>query len=431
MATISIEQKKLLQLLRSRVYDDKATAVDAIKEIRFTNTSFDGAPLAVRYTTGTSVETLFVIFHNVDSETGYTIFDSATDGVLDDTSYDKTTGILTLTFKLADGNDKIVEVNLKDMLDIDDVLIASDSTKYLKLQDVTVVKYVNKNDPEDVITPEEYNNLDETEQAEYQQVTETGVELGTRMGTVAKPEISHLATQEDVDEGKAEKIGDKVVDQASVPAETGLADAEDVSEAIAEEVARLEEEIKELQADSISGVVVNGLTATVANNVASVEIKGSDIKVASSYTEVEYAEEFAKKDGVHAVAADDKISEALAKVESTVKVLVDEVLDNEEVSEKAIEALANAAGVINADGDIVYSVHTEDTILSAATSLDSADVALADAIRKVEAKSDTVVDALPEVGNSETLGANVTSEVDAVTKAKTYFVDVNFDFGTF
>lgn len=410
-----IKQKKLLQLLRSSVYETKAAAVTAIKAITFENASFDGAPLAVRYTTGTSVETLFVIFHNVDSKTGYTIFDSATDGVLKETSYDKTTGILTLTFQLADGTTKDVQVDLKEMLDIDDVVIGSGSTNYLK-----VTLGASGETGENMV-------------------------LDTKIGTVAKPAIYYADAEEynaahpeadPITEEEFEELPDEEkIKTPAVPAETGLADAEDVSEAIADEVARLEEEIEELQANSLTGVSVNGLEAEYdkegdTTHVA-VVINGDDIEVASAYTEVEYAEEFAEKEGVSAVTAEDKISEALAKVEGTVKVLVDEVLDNEEVSEKAIEALANAAGVLDADGVIVYTVHEDDSILSAATNLDSADVALADAIRKVEAKSATVVDALPEVGNSETLGANVTSEVDTETNATTYFVDVNFDFGTF
>lgn len=54
-------------------------------------------------------------------------------GVLQSSAYSTETGILTLTFKKADGGTNAVEVNLAAMLDINDVLIANDSTNYLKV----------------------------------------------------------------------------------------------------------------------------------------------------------------------------------------------------------------------------------------------------------------------------------------------------------
>lgn len=52
-------------------------------------------------------------------------------GVLTDSSYDKTTGILELTFAKADGNTNVVDVNLADMLDINDVKVADGSANYM------------------------------------------------------------------------------------------------------------------------------------------------------------------------------------------------------------------------------------------------------------------------------------------------------------
>ena len=54
-------------------------------------------------------------------------------GILDSSAYDAATGILTLTFKQADGTKRNVEVDLKAMLDINDMSIAADSTNYLKV----------------------------------------------------------------------------------------------------------------------------------------------------------------------------------------------------------------------------------------------------------------------------------------------------------
>ena len=54
-------------------------------------------------------------------------------GVLESAVYNKDTGILTLAFKKADGGTNPVEVDLAAMLDINDIMIADDSTNYLKV----------------------------------------------------------------------------------------------------------------------------------------------------------------------------------------------------------------------------------------------------------------------------------------------------------
>lgn len=54
-------------------------------------------------------------------------------GVLETSAYNTETGILTLTFKTANGGTNPVEVNLAAMLDINDIMIAADSTNYLKV----------------------------------------------------------------------------------------------------------------------------------------------------------------------------------------------------------------------------------------------------------------------------------------------------------
>lgn len=59
------------------------------------------------------------------------VSDLVANGLLKSTEYDSTTGQLTLTFAQADGSEKNEVVDLKKMLDIDDVLIADDSKDYL------------------------------------------------------------------------------------------------------------------------------------------------------------------------------------------------------------------------------------------------------------------------------------------------------------
>lgn len=54
-------------------------------------------------------------------------------GVLKTSAYDAATGILTLTFAQADGTTKAIEVDLKAMLDINDISIAEASKNYLEV----------------------------------------------------------------------------------------------------------------------------------------------------------------------------------------------------------------------------------------------------------------------------------------------------------
>ena len=54
-------------------------------------------------------------------------------GILKSSAYDAATGILTLTFAQADGTEKAVKVDLKAMLDINDMSIAENSKNYLEV----------------------------------------------------------------------------------------------------------------------------------------------------------------------------------------------------------------------------------------------------------------------------------------------------------
>ena len=62
------------------------------------------------------------------------VSDIVGNGVLKSSAYDAATGILTLTFAQADGTTKAVEVDLKAMLDINDMSIADGSTNYLDVK---------------------------------------------------------------------------------------------------------------------------------------------------------------------------------------------------------------------------------------------------------------------------------------------------------
>lgn len=61
------------------------------------------------------------------------VSDIVGNGVLKNTSYDANTGYLTLTFAQADGTNKTVDIDLRAMLDINDMSIGADSENYLKV----------------------------------------------------------------------------------------------------------------------------------------------------------------------------------------------------------------------------------------------------------------------------------------------------------
>lgn len=54
-------------------------------------------------------------------------------GLLDHTDYNENTNVLTLTFNTATGEARTVDVDLKKLIDINDVFIGTDSTNYLKV----------------------------------------------------------------------------------------------------------------------------------------------------------------------------------------------------------------------------------------------------------------------------------------------------------
>lgn len=61
------------------------------------------------------------------------VSDIVGNGVLDHTSYNKDTNILSLFFKQADGNLKEEQIDMKELIDINDIFIAEDSQKYMEV----------------------------------------------------------------------------------------------------------------------------------------------------------------------------------------------------------------------------------------------------------------------------------------------------------
>ena len=65
-------------------------------------------------------------------------------GILQGSSYNQATGILTLTFAEADGTPGTVDIDLRDMLDLGDLMVKANSTDYLQISTVDSSTDVNQ-----------------------------------------------------------------------------------------------------------------------------------------------------------------------------------------------------------------------------------------------------------------------------------------------
>lgn len=65
-------------------------------------------------------------------------------GILKGSSYNPATGILTLTFAEADGTPSTIDINLRDMLDLGDLMVKANSTDYLQISTVDSSTDVNQ-----------------------------------------------------------------------------------------------------------------------------------------------------------------------------------------------------------------------------------------------------------------------------------------------
>jgi len=129
--------------------------------------------------------------------------------------------------------------------------------------------------------------------------------------------------------------------------------------------------------NSISGVNVNGVDATITNKVANVGISGNNINV-GTYTSIEYPSVLS---GATPISGNQTINQAFSAVETTISALTQEVLNDELVTEKAIKALGNAAGTIDSNDNIKYVAPSSAKYISAATSVYDATVLLDTALQ--------------------------------------------------
>jgi hypothetical protein len=134
----------------------KLSKIEASSTIISSDKSFETA-LTLKYVaavSGGSAAHLAIVDKNGKELSTVSVSDIIGNGLLDGHTYDTKTGILTLTFKQADGTTKAEEIDLSAMLDIDDVLVGNTSKSYIKVDlsgaeqsqavfDVNIVKLEN------------------------------------------------------------------------------------------------------------------------------------------------------------------------------------------------------------------------------------------------------------------------------------------------
>lgn len=138
------------------------------------------------------------------------ISDIIGNGILDHSSYDEGSGILTLYFKTAEaGKFNEVKVDLTELFDISDISIDSDSANYLKVTITTSYHLIS--DPTKTITKEEYDKLSDDEKKLYS--VERGFSLGAKTVKVesASDTLTGLVDAYDVKQYIASQTSDLVV----------------------------------------------------------------------------------------------------------------------------------------------------------------------------------------------------------------------------
>lgn len=93
-----------------------------------------GADLTINYVASTEDSSAHITLTNGDKTHTFgsiPVSDIIKNGVLQGTSYDKNTGILSLTFNEADGSAETYKIDLHEMLDINDMKINANSSTYL------------------------------------------------------------------------------------------------------------------------------------------------------------------------------------------------------------------------------------------------------------------------------------------------------------
>ena len=179
----------------------------------------------------------------------------------------------------------------------------------------------------------------------------------------------------------------------------------------------------------VKSVNVNGVEATIADNKATVTIDGSDIKLSTDYTAVEYPSQV--QDKFTSVVTGATVDAAINQVETNLSQLVQEVLDNEEVTAAAFTEIKESVGL---DENLKYVANAKSTYIKDATSFAEADSLLDAAIKNevdsLNEKIDNVSNAAISIkeGKGISIDGNSTEKtISAVVKENDSLIEVTED----
>ena len=196
-----------------------------------------------------------------------------------------------------------------------------------------------------------------------------------------------------------------------------------------EELTDLSNRLDNLSNKTITAISVNEVGATITNKVATVTVEGDNIAVSSEYGDtVTYPTLSNTAVTFTAVEGSDKVDAAIKKLDQNVATLVQEVLNNEEVTAAALTKHNESCGF---DENANYVVNESATYISGATSLAEADNLLDAAINNVYDELQQQINqvsnnAISVVGGN---GINITSNdtektITAVAKVDDSLIEV-------
>ena len=132
--------------------------------------------------------------------------------------------------------------------------------------------------------------------------------------------------------------------------------------------------------NSINGVKVNGINGELNDvKVAELTLGAKDINLSETYVSVEYP--LVSSTEFNAVSASESIENAINKLDASIAQLVQEVLDDEEVTSAALTKHNQSCG-FNENGEYIKS--EESNYISNASSLYEADIILDNKVKEIE-----------------------------------------------
>lgn len=286
-------------------------------------------------------------------------------GVLDSSEYDAATGILTLTFAQADGNTKAVEVDLKAMLDINDMSIAENSKNYLE---VTLGSAGVEGETQAVFGAKTVKVVEasdtKTGLVDAKDVKDYVDSKATDLAVKAEGDDYITAAVDDKTDNKKIKVSADVQELSATAGTKGVYDAEGV-----ETTAPVKGTLSGIAKSLVDGADVAAKVKTYVDGAIAIEIARADAKVLAAVKALDAT----VKDGLDSVD-DTQVAEGKhvgVKVVETDGVLTSiSVVENDIASKAALDA--EIAALKAADTTLTENLAAEVTrAKQAETSIDS------------------------------------------------------------